>query len=389
MTASDCFRPTRVARAGGAERGARDQPLEVLDGLERLAELAAVGRPERELLDGVEPIADGLERDERPQQPGAQQPAAHRRDGAIELVEQRSVAAAFRAFDDLEMLERRRIDQQRVGALAVADRADVREVDLLRAAQIVDERAGGRDRARDGARGRSPRGRRRAADRAAPGAPLRRRTSSASTGVTGTPAPATASAGGRRGRRSAGTMISRGLSTASSSASACSPSAPWYSAAVNSPVERSSSADANDASACRAGSSAVGADRHQERRLARVEVAGVGQRARRDDADDFALDEALGLARILDLIADGDAEALLHEPRDVAVDGVKRHAAHRDAAAVGVLRARGERQLERARRDEGVFVEHLVEVAHAEEQDRVAMLLLRVEILPHRRRRRR
>ena len=34
-----------------------------------------------------------------------------------------------------------------------------------------------------------------------------------------------------------------------------------------------------------------------------------------------------------------------------------------------------------------VLVEHLVEVAHPEEQDRVAMLLLGVEILPHRRRR--
>ena len=96
-----------------------------------------------------------------------------------------------------------------------------------------------------------------------------------------------------------------------------------------------------------------------------------------------------GLARILDLIADRDAEPFLDEPRDVAVDGVKRHAAHRNAAAVGVLRSRGERQLERARRDQGVFVEHLVEVAHPEEQDGVAMLLLRVEVLTHRRRRRR
>ena len=39
--------------------------------------------------------------------------------------------------------------------------------------------------------------------------------------------------------------------------------------------------------------------------------------------------------------------------------------------------------------DERVLVEHLVEVAHPEEQDGVAMLLLGVEVLPHRRRRRR
>jgi len=73
--------------------------------------------------------------------------------------------------------------------------------------------------------------------------------------------------------------------------------------------------------------------------------------------------------------------------RDVAVDGVKRDAAHRDAAAVGVLRSRGQRDLERARGDERVLVEDLVEVAHPEQQDGIAMLLLRVEVLTHRGRR--
>ena len=39
--------------------------------------------------------------------------------------------------------------------------------------------------------------------------------------------------------------------------------------------------------------------------------------------------------------------------------------------------------------DQGVLIEDLVEVAHPEQQDGVAMLLLRVEILTHRRRHRR
>ena len=134
-----------IARAGGAERGARDQPLEILHRLDRVAELAALGRAERQLLDGVEPIANRFERDERPQQPRAQQAAADRGDRAIELVEQRARAAALGSLEDLEMLQRRRIDQQRVGALAVGDRAHVREIDLLRLAQVVDERAGGGD----------------------------------------------------------------------------------------------------------------------------------------------------------------------------------------------------------------------------------------------------
>ena len=80
-----------VARAGRAERRARHEPLEVVNRLERLAELAAIGRAERELLHGVEPVADALERAERAQQPRAQQPAAHRRDRAIDLVEQRAL----------------------------------------------------------------------------------------------------------------------------------------------------------------------------------------------------------------------------------------------------------------------------------------------------------
>ena len=127
-------------------------------------------------------------------------------------------------------------------------------------------------------------------------------------------------------------------------------------------------------------------DRRQKRRLAGVEVAGVGERARRHDARHFATDEALGLLRILDLLADRDAKALAHQPREIAVGGVVGQAAHRDGAAAGVLGARRQRELEHARGGQRVLVEHLVEVAHAEEHDRVAVLPLDVEVLPHGRR---
>ena len=130
-------------------------------------------------------------------------------------------------------------------------------------------------------------------------------------------------------------------------------------------------------------------DRHQERRLARIQEAGVREGAGRDDAHDLALDEALGLPRVFDLIADRDAESLLHEARDVGVDGVVGDAAHRNAAAVGVLRTRRQRDLEGTRGHERVLIEHLVEIPHAEQQDRIAILLLGVQILPHRRSRRR
>ena len=43
------------------------------------------------------------------------------------------------------MLQRDRIDQQGIGALPVGDRPHVGEIDLLRAAEVLDQRPGGGD----------------------------------------------------------------------------------------------------------------------------------------------------------------------------------------------------------------------------------------------------
>jgi hypothetical protein len=82
------FQADEIAGTSDAEGRPRDEPFEVLDALQRFAELSAVGRPERKLLDGVEPVADGLERDERPEQPGTQQAAASGSHRPIEFVEE-------------------------------------------------------------------------------------------------------------------------------------------------------------------------------------------------------------------------------------------------------------------------------------------------------------
>ena len=79
------------ARARRAERDAADQPLEVVNALERVAKLAALGRAERQLFDRIEPIANALERAQGTQQPCPQQPPAHRRDRPIDLMQQRAV----------------------------------------------------------------------------------------------------------------------------------------------------------------------------------------------------------------------------------------------------------------------------------------------------------
>ncbi len=175
MTRERLLEPDEVAGAGGAQRRARDQPLEILDAFERVAEFAAFRRPKGELLDGIEAILDRAKRQQRPEQPRSQQAARHRRDRSIELVEQRTLATAFRPLEDLEMLERRRIDEQGIGALPIRDRANVGEIGFLRAAQIVNQRSCRAHGRRGVDRGRILPGRRRAAVRAGCGARPRRR----------------------------------------------------------------------------------------------------------------------------------------------------------------------------------------------------------------------
>ena len=58
---------TQVARAGGAQRDAAQDAVEVLDAAERLAQAAALDGAEGQLLDGVEPVLDRLQLDQRAQ----------------------------------------------------------------------------------------------------------------------------------------------------------------------------------------------------------------------------------------------------------------------------------------------------------------------------------
>ena len=97
-----------------------------------------------------------------------------------------------------------------------------------------------------------------------------------------------------------------------------------------------------------------------------------------DDAGDLAFDEAA--ADFADLVADGDAQAGLDEAPDVGGGRVVGDAAHGHAVAFAEL-AGGEDDLQDGGGAFGVFVEHLVEVAEAEEQDRVGLLLFYVKIL--------
>ena len=88
--------------------------------------------------------------------------------------------------------------------------------------------------------------------------------------------------------------------------------------------------------------------------------------AGRDHADDVALDEALGLCRVLHLLTDGDLIALRDEAGHIALVAVERHAAHGRALFKAALLAR-EGQIQLPRSCERIVEEHLVEVTDAVE----------------------
>ena len=107
----------------------------------------------------------------------------------------------------------------------------------------------------------------------------------------------------------------------------------------------------------------------------------LGHGAGRDHARHVAVHQPLGLARVLDLVAEGDLVSGLDEALDVGVHGMVRHAGHRDG--LFALAARGQRQAEQPRGEHRVVVEHLVEIPEAEEQERAGILRLDLLVLPH------
>ena len=113
-----------------------------------------------------------------------------------------------------------------------------------------------------------------------------------------------------------------------------------------------------------------------------VKQAVLRQRAGRDQADDGALQGGLAGAALrgLHLLGDGDAEAAADQAGQVGVGGVDGDAAHRDWGAA-MLPALGQRDVQRRCRGLRISEEQLVEIAHAQEQQRVGVLRLQAEPL--------
>src|SRR6185437_4685052 len=126
-------------------------------------------------------------------------------------------------------------------------------------------------------------------------------------------------------------------------------------------------------------------DGNDEIVLATVEKIVGKSDAWRDGLDDLAAHHALGELRILDLLADRDAEPLLNETTHVVGRRLHGHAGERNLRRAAVV-ARGERQSEGSRRQLGIIIKHLIELAHAKEQNRVLMAILDLAVLLHERR---
>ena len=108
----------------------------------------------------------------------------------------------------------------------------------------------------------------------------------------------------------------------------------------------------------------------------------VGEGAGRHDAHHLALQRSLGLARLTALFADRDRLALAHQAREIRVQRGGRHAGHRNRCARRCPALR-ERNVEQLRATTRIVVEHLVEVAHAVEEQHVGMLGLDAQVLLH------
>jgi hypothetical protein len=107
----------------------------------------------------------------------------------------------------------------------------------------------------------------------------------------------------------------------------------------------------------------------------------------RDEAHHVAAHHGLGAAlagfrRVLQLLADGDAEALADQPLQVLVGAVDRHAAHGMSSPRCLPRLVSTID-ERLRRGNRVLEEQLVEIAHAVEQQAVGIGRLDLQELRH------
>ena len=116
---------------------------------------------------------------------------------------------------------------------------------------------------------------------------------------------------------------------------------------------------------------------------ARVERVRLEAKPRRHHAHDLAGDHPANARWVPHLLTNRDLLAVTEERGEVSGGSVMRYAGHWDLAAVGVRAAGRQRDVEDVSRPDRVLVEHLVEVPHPKEDNRVRVLPLGAQELAH------
>ena len=358
----------QIARAGGGERDLREQPFQIENRFEMLARGPRAGSAQpRQFLHGIQARFDFGDIDRRREQTAAKQAAAHAGASAVEHVEQRRILGLAREqrLDQFQIANGGGVEDQSVGAIVERRALQMIERGALGIAQIVQNRGGGAG------------GERARFEAAAVEREQVEMIAQAARGVIGREDPGVDV--GFEAGQGIGAILRRtsAASRAFRVSSAARTSAASISVARNSPVETSTCATP--------ARPFDGHDGGQVVVLVRAQHLRVHRGAGRDDAGDFAPDQFVAAVGVFHLIADGDAVALLDQPRDVVFGGMIGDAAHRNRLALFLV-AGGERDLELAGGGDGVVVEQLVEIAQPEHQQRVGDLLLDAVVLPHQRR---
>ena len=353
-----------VAWSRGGERYAGEDALQIAHAAQGLLQRRACGGLAQR-GDGLIAAAQRVLVAQRALHPAAQQPAAHRRLGAIQHGGQRVVAAAAQIGLEFQIAPCGRIQQQAVLGLLDVQGPQVGQGAALGVLDIAEQRPGGGDAgievfgpeaaeivgpellAEPGTRAGRVEMPERAAAQGAMRGPGRQHDEILRDQQLGRAQPF-------QFRQPVG--FARGFEDAESPAREIQPG------------ERVASA--------------VLVERGEQVVAARFQQRLVGDRAGSDDAADAALDRPLARRGRADLLADHRRFAEPQQPREITFQRVVWHPGHGDGHARRFT-AMGERQIQQRRPAPRVLEEQLVEVPHAIEQQVIRMLGLDAQVLLH------
>ena len=355
---------TQLTRGGAPEGGAAGQALQVAHTVQGLAQALAPAPVVHQHLHGVEARVDGPGLDERREQPAAQQPPTHRRQGPVQHLEQRaSLRARPQRLDQLQVAAGHLVERQHVAAVDDAGPREVGQAARLQLARVAEQRTRGAQRGPVVRRDAQPVER---GECEGTGQVLARQLR-----IELPRFPLGQYGRGRPGRPGArGNDQLGGLVTGEHGFK----------------VRRR-----NDLEDQLAGRHVQGGD--PDGGAARIQCDEVvvavprepvvrQHRPRRDRLDDLAAHQALGELRVLDLLADRDTVSVGDEAPEILRGCLDGHPGERYFGGAAVVAGR-EREPQLARGKPGVVLEHLVEVAHPEEQERVRMSRLDLAVLLH------